>query len=74
MAVNESLSKVLDKEWEQKTLAEVVKASPAVLQGLTDERAQKLAEAIGAKTIADLANNKYVRWAQALTSLADYEA
>jgi hypothetical protein len=74
MAVNESLAKVLDKEWEQKPLAEVVKASPAALQGLTDERAQKIAESLGAKTIADLANNKYVRWAQALTNLAEYEA
>jgi hypothetical protein len=74
MAVNESLSKLLDKEWEQKSLAEVVKASPAALQGLTDERAQKIAEGLGAKTIADLANNKYVRWAQALASLAEYEA
>ena len=73
MAVNESLSKVLDKEWEQKSLAEIAKASPAVLQGLTDERAAKLAEAIGAKTIAELANNKYVKWAQALALLAEFE-
>jgi pheromone shutdown protein TraB len=74
MAANESLAKVLDKEWEDKSLAEIVKASPAVLQGLTDERAAKIAEALGAKTIGELANNKYVRWAQALATLAEYEA
>ena len=74
MAVNESLAKVLDKEFEEKTLAEIVKASPAALAGLTDERAAKLAEAIGAKTIGDLASNKYVRWAQALAALAEFEA
>jgi hypothetical protein len=74
MAVNESLAKILDKEWEQKSLAEIVSASPAALQGLTDERAQKIAESLGAKTIGELANNKYVRWAQALANLAQYEA
>jgi hypothetical protein len=74
MPVNESLTKVLDKEWEQKPLAEIVAASPAVLQGLTPERAQKLADAIGAKTIGELATNKYVLWAQALATLARYEA
>jgi len=73
MAVNESLSKVLDKEWEEKPLAEIVAASPAALQGLTDERAAKIAEAMGAKTIGELANNKYVKWAQALAALAEFE-
>ena len=73
MAVNESVEHILDKEWESKPLSEVVAASPAVLQGVTDERAEKIAEALGAKTVGELASNKYVRWAQALATLADYE-
>ena len=73
MAVNESVEHILDKEGEGKPLSEVVAASPEVLQGLTEERAQKIAEALGAKTVGELASNKYVRWAQALTTLADYE-
>ncbi len=73
MAANESLQQVLDKGWEDKPLAEIVKQSPEVLQGLTAERATKIAEALGAKTIGDLATNKYVLWAQALATLAKYE-
>ena len=70
---NASFEHIVDKEWETKSLGEIVRASPAVLQGITDERAARLAEAIGAKTVGDLATNKYVLWAQALATLADYE-
>lgn len=71
--MNLSFEHILDKEWEGKTAQEVAAASTAVLQGLTDERAQKIAEALGAKTVAELAANKYVRWAQAIATLADFE-
>ena len=70
---NASLEHVVDKEWEDKTASEIAKASLAALQGLTDERAQKIKEALGADTIAELATNKYVLWAQAIATLADYE-
>jgi predicted RecB family nuclease len=64
---------VLDKAWEDKPLKEVVKQSPSVLQGVTEADAQHLADAFGITTVADLANHKFVRWAQALTTLAEYE-
>jgi len=73
MAANDSLEHILDKEWENKPIAEIVGQSPAVLQGLTEERAAKIAEALGARTIRDLATNKYILWAQALATLARYE-
>ena len=73
VAANESLQHILDKEWEDKPLAEIVKQSPSVLQGLTEERAQKIAESRGAKTVKDLAENKNVLWAQSLATLAEYE-
>ena len=70
---NESLREVLDKEWENKSLREICTASPAVLQGLSEKDAEVLKQALGIKTVADLAHNKFFRWALALTTLAEYE-
>lgn len=73
MAINESLAHILDKSHEQMPLRDLVKESPAAFQGLTDKRAELLKEALGVKTIADLAGNKFVLWAQALVTLAEHE-
>jgi hypothetical protein len=73
MPVNESLRNILDKAWEEKPLAEIIQQSPEVLQGLSAEKAAQLKAALGVTTIEQFANNKYVRWAQALTSLAPHE-
>jgi hypothetical protein len=73
MPVNESLEHVLDKEWEKKSLKEIVSASPSVLEGISDTKAEALKAALGVKTIEQLATNKYVLWAQALTTLAKAE-
>ena len=68
-----SFEHILDKEWEGKSAKEVAAAGLDVLQGITEERAQKIAESLGGKTVADLATNKYVLWAQAIKTLADFE-
>ncbi|MBF0455355.1 MAG: hypothetical protein HQL72_11130 [Magnetococcales bacterium] len=73
MKVNESLTEILDKAWEDKALSDIVKQSPEVLQGISEKKAQALKEALGVKTIAELATNKYVLWAQALNNLSGYE-
>ena len=73
MPANDSLMYVLDKQHEQKTLKEIITLSPAAFEGISDEKARLLHEALGVKTIADLADNKHVRWAQALTVLATAE-
>ena len=73
MAVNDSIKKMVDKAWEAKPVAEIVRQSPGILQGLTPERAAKIAEALGIKTVKELATNKYVLWAQALVTLAEAE-
>lgn len=73
MAANESLEHILDKEWEDKPLKELMTESPAVLQGVTDADAQHLADAFGIKTVEDLATCKFILWAQALATLAKYE-
>ncbi|MBM7440092.1 hypothetical protein [Streptomyces sp. HB132] len=63
------LDKVLDKAWADKSLPEILAAPVAALKGVSDRDGELLDEAFGVKTVADLADLKYVRWAQALASL-----
>ena len=64
------ISKFVDKAYEQQSFAELVKAPVAALQGVSEADAEALAKALGIKTIGDLANNKFVGWAQAISALA----
>lgn len=64
------LAPFLDKAYEQQSFAELAKAPVAALAGVSEADAAALQQALGIKTIADLANNKFVRWAQAITALA----
>ncbi|MEV1053864.1 hypothetical protein [Streptomyces sp. NPDC049887] len=67
------LNKVLDKAWADKSLSEILAAPVSVLKGVSDRDGELLLEAFGVKTVADLAELKYVRWAQALAALAAAE-
>ncbi|WP_309032821.1 hypothetical protein [Streptomyces alfalfae] len=63
------LDKVLDKAWADKSLPEILAAPASALKGVSDRDGEVLLEAFGVKTVADLAELKYVRWAQALAAL-----
>lgn len=63
------LSKMLDKAWADKPLSEVLAAPVSALKGVSDRDGELLAEAFGAKTVADLADLKYARWASTLAAL-----
>ncbi|ORT59379.1 hypothetical protein [Streptomyces sp. CB03238] len=63
------LDKVLDKAWTDKPLADVLAAPVAALKGVSERDGELLKEAFGVESIADLAELKYVRWAQALAAL-----
>ena len=71
MTVTADLAKLLDKDWENKSLDEVLAAPVAALAGVTDADAAALQQAFNIKTVADLGRNKYFRAAQALYDLAD---
>jgi hypothetical protein len=71
MTVTADLAKLLDKDWEDKSLGEVLAAPVAALAGVTDADAAALQQAFNIKTVADLGRNKYFRAAQALYDLAD---
>ena len=64
------IAKFVDKAYEQMSFAELAKAPVAALQGVSDADGAALAAALGIKTIADLATNKFVLWAQAIATLA----
>ncbi len=63
------LDKVLDKAWADKSLPEILAAPVGALKGVSERDGELLKEAFGVKTVADLADLKYVRWAQALAAL-----
>ena len=63
------LNSVLDKAWADKSLPEIMAAPVAALKGISDRTGELLNEALGIKTVADLANLPYARWAQALAEL-----
>ncbi|MEV4757799.1 hypothetical protein AB0J86_22160 [Micromonospora sp. NPDC049559] len=72
MPVSANLVKLLDKEYQDKSLAEIVNAPVAALAGVSERNATALKEALGIKTIGDLGRNQYFRTARALADLADH--
>ena len=68
-----NINKALDKAYEGKSLKEIAEAPVDALQGVSQNDAVKLKEAFGVDTVRELANLKYVRWAQAIVSLVDAE-
>jgi hypothetical protein len=70
MAVTADLAKLLDKAYEDKTLADLVDAPVSALSGVSEGDAKLLAEAFNVKTIGDLGRNKFFRAATALVDLA----
>ncbi len=71
MAVTADLAQLLDKDWESKSLTEILKAPVSALQGVSEGDAEALQKAFNVKTVADLGTNKYFRAAQALTLLGE---
>jgi hypothetical protein len=68
-----NINKAVDKAFEGKSLRELASAPVSALQGVSENDAKLLLEAFNVKTIGDLANLKYVKWAQAIVALADTE-
>jgi hypothetical protein len=69
MAVSVDLGKALDKAYEDKSLKEILDASPAALAGVTDADAKHLEEAFNIKTVRQFGASKYFAVAAALVAL-----
>jgi antitoxin component HigA of HigAB toxin-antitoxin module len=65
------ISKFLDKAYEQKEFAELSNSPVDALQGVSEGDAEHLRAAFNIKTVRDLAENKYVLWAQAIVHLSN---
>ena len=71
MPIAANLDVLLDKEYENVSLSELLNAPVAALAGVTDADAELLRQAFQIKTVGDLGRNKFFRAAQALVTLAD---
>jgi hypothetical protein len=69
MPVSADLSKYLDKDYESKSLKEILDAPVNALAGVTEDDAELLKRAFRIKTVGDLGKNKYFLAAQAMLQL-----
>lgn len=64
------ITKFFDKDYEQKDFSELAEAPVEAIAGLSQADAAALAQALKIKSIRDLAENRYVRIAQAVVALS----
>jgi hypothetical protein len=69
-----NIDKFVVKKYEKMSLKEIVTAPVDAIAGVSEGDAKLLREAFNVKTVYDLARLKYVRWAQAICTLAEGEA
>lgn len=65
------LENKLKKAYEGKSAQEIADAPVTAIQGVSEGDAELLLKAFNIKTVRDLGTNKFFRWAQAVSSLAD---
>jgi predicted flap endonuclease-1-like 5' DNA nuclease len=60
------------REYETKSLQEIIDAPISELEGMS-EKAEELLKELGVSTIVDLASWKYSCWAEAIVTLESFE-
>ena len=68
-----NIDTVVDKVWTTKCFRELADAPVSALRGVSATDAKALAKAFNVVTVRDLAQLPFVKWAQAITTLADHE-
>jgi hypothetical protein len=68
-----NIDKFVVKKYEKMTLKEIAAAPVDAIAGISEGDAKLLKEAFKVKTVAGLAKLKYVKWAQAICTLAEGE-
>jgi hypothetical protein len=71
MAISLNLDKILMKEYESKSLDELLNAPVTALAGVSDGDAEHLKAAFNITTVADLAKNKQFNAATLIAGLAE---
>lgn len=65
-----NVNKVVDKAYQDKSFEEIADAPVNALQGISKQDAALLKQAFNVKTVRDLANLKYPKWASAIVTLS----
>ena len=73
MAISVNLDKLLMKEYETKSLDELVNAPVTALAGVSEGDAEHLKAAFNIKTLGDLAKNKQFKAASLIAGLAEID-
>lgn len=68
-----NINEAVDKAYETKSLKEIANSPVDAIQGVSEGDAKLLAEAFNIKTVRDLGTNKFFKWAEAISILADKE-
>ncbi|MFI6074282.1 hypothetical protein ACIA5C_22240 [Actinoplanes sp. NPDC051343] len=71
MAGTVDLTTIIDKAWQDKSLAEIADAPVEALAGVSESGGQLIRQALGIRTIGELGRNKYFKAAAAIAALAD---
>lgn len=64
------ISQFVDKDYEEIDFEDLADCPVAALQGLSEDDAQALKQTFGIETIRELAENKFVRIAQAIATIS----
>lgn len=68
-----NINTVVDKKYVGKCFRELAAAPVSALRGVSAGDAKALARAFNVVTVRDLAQLEFVKWAQAIATLADHE-
>jgi hypothetical protein len=68
-----NISKIVDKAYENKSFRQLADAPVSALRGVSSKDAEALKKAFNVQSVRDLANLEFIRWASAITTLADEE-
>ncbi|WP_229205829.1 hypothetical protein [Duganella sp. Leaf126] len=68
-----NIDTVVDKEYIGMSFRALAAAPVSALRGISAKDAKALAQAFNVHSVRDLANMEFVKWAQAITTLADLE-
>lgn len=67
------IKNMVDKAWETKTLKEIAEAQISIIQGISEAGFETMKKVLHVQTVKDLANAKFVKWAQEIVKEADKE-
>ena len=68
-----NIDTIVDHDYLGKSFKDLADAPTSALRGVSVADAKALTQAFGVKTVRDLANLNFIKWACAITTLADQE-